>query len=210
MIGGSRRRSSIRGAAELDHKFILRRNRGGGQRVGQLGINIRSQPAEPNDDGGGGASCGRDRVRTSGRRLLATRRRHNTHIQHSTHDGMCRRAAIIIAGLSRYSSDFLPTTRKSSNETSPGHNIISGSARLELPRIITISPADISENTPLAFGSTMPRPKRFFSEAHWAQWAVGARRPERFASLCPRAPPSRRCSRQRPSTLWAATTRLIG
>ena len=43
-----------------------------------------------------------------------------------------------------------------------------GRARLELPRIITISRAEISENTPLAFGSTVPRPKRFFSEANSA------------------------------------------
>lgn len=75
------------------------------------------------------------------------------------------------------SSDLLPTSRKSSNATSSpalttGYIIGGRVPALELPRIITISPAEISENTPLAFGSSTLRPKRFFSEANSA-----ARRP---------------------------------
>ena len=55
-----------------------------------------------------------------------------------------------------------------------------GRGGLELPRIITISLAEISENTPLAFGSTALRPKRFFSEAN----SAGGRAADASRLLC--------------------------
>jgi len=73
-----------------------------------------------------------------------------------------------------------------------------GRGGLELPRIITISPAEISENTPLAFGSTVLRPKRFFSEANSAggQAADASRLLGLLGLLSLPSPPSSPSARQ--------------